>query len=248
MSLYRNDIRDAIIAALKAAGTMAGNSVYQPDDWPTGTPAMPLILVNAPHERKESLVRGAPSFRTTATIVAIGRVSGTSMNQVQADIETLCEQMEQAVLTDQMIPQMIQQFASVETQVILTSESRTHIAEATIAFAAEFDQFFEPAGGLPLTEIQLTLTSIDPIVITGDLVKGSVLISNVSNIQGLVDGMSIAGAGIQSNTTIQSIASNGSMLTLSFPATATGSTVPLNCVGTGTAAPAQPTADILLPQ
>lgn len=159
MSLYRNDIRDAMIAAIKAAATLAGDKVYQPDDWPMGAALMPSVLVNAPHERKESWGRNAPSFTTTATIVAIGRVAGTAQRQVQADIELLCEQIEIAVLTDQQMNQMIQQFSSVETQVVLTSEGKQHFAEATISFAPEFAQVYVPAGGVPLTEIQGSITN-----------------------------------------------------------------------------------------
>lgn len=159
MSLYRNDIRDAMIAAIKVAGTLAGDRAFGPDDWPSTPSNLPSVNFNAPHERKESWGRNAPSFTTTATIVAVCRVTGTDRRVVQEEIELLCEQIEIAILTDQQIPQMVQQFSSIETQVIVNTEGKQPFGEATIMFAAEFAQTYQPGGALPLTAIQGSVTN-----------------------------------------------------------------------------------------
>ncbi|WP_227105149.1 hypothetical protein [Chromobacterium rhizoryzae] len=156
--LYRAQLRQAVVNALLQANTLAGQKVYAPRDLPTTPASMPLILVQTPLERKVSLGRHAPLFTTTATVAVNARVQGATVQQVEADLETLCEQIEEAVLTDYTVLKMVQQVAAVDTEIDVTSESRSHLGEAWIRFDMEFPQAYRPTITQPLTDMELTAT------------------------------------------------------------------------------------------
>ncbi|MBP4049018.1 hypothetical protein [Chromobacterium violaceum] len=155
--LFRTQLRNAVAAALRAANTSAGQRVYVPRDLPTVPPGMPLILVQTPMERKSGRgPNGAPQFNTAATVAINARVSGTSAGQAEADLDNLCEQIENAVLTDYTTLRMVQQVLAVETEIEVTAGQREHIAEACIRIDFEFFEFFEPPITQPLTDIHGT--------------------------------------------------------------------------------------------
>ncbi len=156
---YRVRVRDAIVAALKAAGTLAGESVFSPRDLETQDAALPVILVHMPLERKAFLGKGGvPRFQTTATIAVVGRLEGSDPMAVEAQAELLCDQIAEAVLTGPVVL-LVESFASVETQLVVSSEGEQHVGEAQLAFAIEFFEVFPPAGGAPL---QIQATVADP--------------------------------------------------------------------------------------
>ena len=51
----------------------------------------------------------------------------------------------------------VQQFSSVETHLVITAEGEQFVGEASILFAAEIYQLYEPDAGVPLTEIVTTV-------------------------------------------------------------------------------------------
>ncbi|PRP68611.1 hypothetical protein BUE93_21460 [Chromobacterium amazonense] len=159
--LYRVQIRNAVVAALQAANTLAGQKVYASRDWPLTPPGMPSILVLPPQERKAGRgPTGAAQFLSVATVAIHARVSGTSYGQVEDQLDTLCEQIENAVLTDYAILRMVQQVLAVDTEVEITAAQREHLGEAWMRFDFEYPELFAPTITQPLTDIHGTVDAV----------------------------------------------------------------------------------------
>ncbi len=161
MTLYRSTIVSAVVSTLTAAGTLAASSIYAARDWPLTAVKLPSIMVKAPTERKESAVRGVPSFTTVATIALLIRATGANSQAVEATLETLCGQVEQAVLSaGSAVQLLIQQFVSVDTEIRTSSEGGAVVGDAIMQIACEFFERFPPLAsqGTPLSQIGLVLT------------------------------------------------------------------------------------------
>ena len=155
---YRVKVRDAIVTALQAANTKAGASVFSPRDLETQSGTLPAILVHMPQERKESMGRGGVArFHVTAAIAVVGRVEGPDPNAVAAQAELLCDQIVEAVLTGPVV-QLVEQFASVDTELVVSAAGDLHTGEAQVNFVVGFFEQFLPAGGQPLS-IQATIAN-----------------------------------------------------------------------------------------
>lgn len=165
--LYRANLRLIAVAALKSARTLAGQSVFSPRDWPTWSGNYPAILVQTPRERKESISKSIPEFTTTVTMTVIGRLDGTDEGRVEADLETLCEQIEQAILTNYDLVRLTQQFSSVDTRMEVTNEGEKHIGEVQMDFAMEFFEAFEPVIADPLEQVNVHVDLAGPFDATG---------------------------------------------------------------------------------
>lgn len=164
----RATLRPSAVAALKLAGTLAGNSVYSPNDWPNDPNDYPGIVVRTPHERKENCAprNGPPAFFTTIILSVIGRISADTEVLAESQLETLSAQIEKALLTNQQFinDNGILQFSSVETAMDIRSESEYHIGETVTAFHIEVYQEYYPTldtAGIPiapsLTEVDITV-------------------------------------------------------------------------------------------
>lgn len=155
----RQQIRAAFVAALTQYSRLGNVRVSGPRDFPTTTADLPAVIVMpATRERMESLVRGAPSFTTTALIPVTARVAGTSIADVESQVEQLLQDIKLALFSYQPLLDLLQQFATVDTETVLTGEGEHQIGEISALFACEFPEFYDPAPGFPVTEIQTTLT------------------------------------------------------------------------------------------
>ncbi|GAB7525326.1 ABC transporter permease [Paraburkholderia sp. 2C] len=170
------ELRGLFVDALKGA-TDAGQAVYSPFDWPTAADSYPLILVRAPHERKESMGRNVPQFNTTASIViiartkAIAQVGDAGSAEALAAAERLKAQIESVLINNPAIwacgttgQQRIQQFSSVESDLSTSSEGEMPMAELNMTIDVEFfqdaDDFF-PIPVVPLQGVDLTVQEPD---------------------------------------------------------------------------------------
>ncbi|PXX49375.1 hypothetical protein [Aquitalea magnusonii] len=151
--LYRNLLRDAIVAAIQQANTLAGLSVWNNRDAPLMLPQLPAVIVSAPSEHKESMGRNVPMFNTIAQIHINARVQAADLGTAVADLDVLVEQIEEAIFASPDITRQIQQFASVDTEVDFSAEQRYHIGEAQIVIALEFPQLYNPNVTTQLTDI-----------------------------------------------------------------------------------------------
>lgn len=154
--ISRAGLRGIVVSALQSAATLAQDRVYEPRDIPTDLSLFPALLVQTPIERKESLGRTtAPQFNTTVTIAVTARVQGDNPGQVETDLDTLATQVEQAVLCSDDVMKTLQQVASVDTEMVVTAESETHVGQAAITFACETFQRYDPPPAPDLVEIGL---------------------------------------------------------------------------------------------
>jgi hypothetical protein len=164
----RTALRASAVSTLKAANTAAGQSVFSPQDWPTGPGGYPLIIVRTPRERKENAAprNGPPTFFTTVLLAVTGRVEATTEAEAEVALEQLSVQIEQALLTNGqfIFGNEIQQFSSVETSMDVVSEGGLHNGETVVTFAIEVQQTYDPlidaAGqviGPALTEMDISI-------------------------------------------------------------------------------------------
>ena len=156
--LYRKIVRDAVVAAILDANTIATVNVTANKPWPTSPKDLPAVLVSSPLERKESMGRVAPSFTTLANITVVARTSGNDPIVVEQDLDTLAAQIHQAVLTSDAVMSIIQQMRAVHTEETVTADQRPYIAESSITFEAEFPEWFQAAGP-PLAQIDVAFAN-----------------------------------------------------------------------------------------
>lgn len=170
-------LRDAAVAALKAANTLAGQRVYSPRDWPTWNGIHPAIIVRTPDESAQSLGPvGVPTFNTTITLAISGRVERDSEAHADADARTLAKQIKAAILQNgQFIKtQAVQQFVGFTSRIEVTAEARKHIGEVTVSLSVEVFQVYEPIIdadgdpiGTPLHNVRIHIDAIEPFDASG---------------------------------------------------------------------------------
>lgn len=160
------------MAVLKASNTIVGTNVRSVSIMPTVTAAMPVLFVAVPVEKKTSLgVGDTPKFTTAMSLIIVARVAASTINTdeftASSDIDTLVEQVEQAILTSYDLLLIVQQFTEVETNVVMAGPGGTPIGEATMHFVCDLFQNYHADIGDPLTEIVTTVGGF-PINATPD--------------------------------------------------------------------------------
>lgn len=153
MSSRRGQLRTLAHDAIVAAGTLAGNSVFLPRDWPTNSNIMPAVLIQTPREGKRSRTEGGgiPSYNTTTFLELQCQVSSTVPGTVEDDLETLVDQIELAIMGLAIgPPQYLREISAVEYQMALSAEGATHIGQVTMTFACEYREDFQPVITTPL--------------------------------------------------------------------------------------------------
>ena len=164
----RTTIRAAAVAAIKAANTAAGQSVFSPLDWPTQAGKYPLIIVRTPNERKENAAprNGPPQFFSTITIAVTGRVEATTEAAAETALETLSTQIEAALLTNAqfIVANGVQQFSSVSISMDVRAESDQHYGETVVSFDVEVFQLYAPVIDAAGNAIGPSLTDVNLII------------------------------------------------------------------------------------
>ena len=153
--LLRAQYRGLVVAQLVAANTPAGTRVYESRALPTASAQLPAILVQTPSERKESVGRGPVKFTTLVTLVVVGRLEAPTYQAAEVAAETLCEQIELAILANTVTVNPIQQFRSVETHISIDDAGKKPLGEVGLVFEVELPQFYDPATPVVLTEIDV---------------------------------------------------------------------------------------------
>jgi hypothetical protein len=97
--IFRQVLRDGVIAMLKAANTIAGDQVRREQAVPTPDTALPLLAVYVPLEHKTKLSEGgAPLFSAALTLHVEARVGNADQDQAATDLDTLVDQAQIAIL------------------------------------------------------------------------------------------------------------------------------------------------------
>ncbi|MDR3438954.1 hypothetical protein [Telmatospirillum sp.] len=151
-----------LVQTVLTGATMAGDRVFVPGDYPTWDGEYPAILVQAPHERKDSQGNGGINFDVTATLRITGRVQAPAQagelgaSVAEALATTLARQVEVAVINQYQVMLPLEEIPFVDTQIKTSAEGREHFAEVVIDIGMKFYQGWEdfcPPQADALTEI-----------------------------------------------------------------------------------------------
>ncbi|AQU87969.1 hypothetical protein B0W47_11355 [Komagataeibacter nataicola] len=152
MTLYRVQLRDAAVAALQAANTLAGSNILVNHSLPTALDKLPAIAVTAPRDRATSNNRGATDYTRVTTLAIRGQLCGETPEIVGTYLDELAEQIELAIMQDLNLQGMITQVVTIDTDQIITSQTREHTGEIRFLFGLEYIEEYPPAG-TPLTTL-----------------------------------------------------------------------------------------------
>jgi hypothetical protein len=158
MASFRDQVRDAMVSALIEANTAAGTKVYAPKNWPETPQQLPVLIVSIPTEQKQSWGPNGPKFTTTAHIVVLGRVTGSTAMDAEAQLDILAVQVQNAILLNLNVYALVQNFSTIQTQISITDQGELQIGEISVDFAAEFPEVFAPGVG-PLVSIGGTIAT-----------------------------------------------------------------------------------------
>lgn len=166
------DILDAVQAAVVAANTNAGTRVFRPGDWPSQSETKPQIKLRLFDENRVSISRsGAPEFTTTATIRVLAEVEAPASeadagaSAAEAAVWALKRQIEVAVVNSYPLTAMIQQIASMRSQLAFNAEGAMHLGAVQIDLAIEFyegPESFAPVGSDNIDLMPFTVSTYPP--------------------------------------------------------------------------------------
>ena len=140
-TLARRQVRLASFVALQA---LDGCTVLSPGDWDTPPKAYPEIKVRCGAEQKNSVTKQQPEFTTAVTIEVLGRVQGTTDVDAQDQLESLDARIEAALLGAVPLITIVQQVASVHTQVSINSDGQYHVGSVLKSVVFEVFEHFDP--------------------------------------------------------------------------------------------------------
>ena len=167
--LARRQIRLAALAALTGA-SFTGVTIESPGDWSTPPEALPAILLRATDDRKESITKGQPEFTTTVSIEIDARVGATDPSAAQDAIEAICYSIEMALMTNYALISIVNQVASVDTKMEISSDGKIHFGGARMTVNFEVPEMFDPFETTPppaLTSFGLHFDAGAPFDATG---------------------------------------------------------------------------------
>ena len=155
---WRQDLRAAAAAAL--APLVPAGRVFQAPTWPLQASSVPAILLNTSLEAKESLGRAAVAFTVTTQLVVRLQIAAPTDVAAEAAIEALADLAENTLLTSEALMAMLEQVAHLDTELVVTPQSKSYVGEAAITLACQ--GYWEPVvpPSVPLAEIDVTLTSV----------------------------------------------------------------------------------------
>ena len=170
---------DAVHLAIVEAQTEAADNVYRPGDWPTQPDQYPIVKMRIIGEERVSIARGGPpEFTTTTTIRLAVEASAPALTDdlgatdVEAALWRIKAQVEAAVVNSYPLTSMIQQIASMRSQLAFTSEAATHLAGVQIDIALEFyegPESFAPVTTDDVDEVRLSAARFPPAGFSADL-------------------------------------------------------------------------------
>ena len=164
-SLSKDALVAQAVATLRAANTIAGVRVYDPNTIPVQVTTFPALNVSAPSERKEAYggPGGTPKFDSTIALAVMARVDGSGgsnearQQSAQTLLDQLASQVELALLCAPAMLQIVQQFVFVESHGVVNAAGETFVGEATIIIGCQVWQHYLPDAGAPLTEFVTTI-------------------------------------------------------------------------------------------
>jgi hypothetical protein len=136
--LFQMTLAQMVHDAIVAANTLAGANVNFPGVWPTQKQNFPAVIIDVPHDHKDSLLRGQPSFNTTSYIGIEAQIWSTTLLDCKNKTYQLWDQITQAVIGDNAIIKVTQQFPTIDTKAEWNSGTEFFIGHITMMVAMEF--------------------------------------------------------------------------------------------------------------
>jgi hypothetical protein len=165
------DLVNLSVAALKAAGTAAGDRVYSPGDWPTWDGLYPYLRVTCPDEDKQSLGPATIEFKVVATIRFLARIEAAAAvddggaAQAEAALGAFKQQIERTVINHPTIMPLLEHYPFVRSRQGFTSDGEQHFADQQVDIGMQFYQgpedFYQPVL-VTLEELNIATQLPDP--------------------------------------------------------------------------------------
>lgn len=174
--LFRNRVRDTARGVLIRANTLAGSKVFCTRVQPIAKAEPPLLMIFSPVEEGTSMGAGIPRFRTVMTLVLQPLVNAGSDEECGTELDELCEQSVDALLTSQVFltiradggkARAIEEFKFLRTKSSVLQEGDRFIGRAEIQIGIQYIDAYAPVGGVPLQEITVTGDAVNLFSPTG---------------------------------------------------------------------------------
>lgn len=164
MNLLKNQLRALTQQAIIAAQTTAFNRVYSPRDYKLWDGLYPCVQVKTPQQQRQSLGKsGTPHFNTVVSVVVIATVQADTEDEAEEQLEFLENQIEKAVITNFEILDAIEQFETVQTEQVVTSEGSQHIGQVQLVFNMQSYEEFNPTDEMALEPLDAFNVHVDTI-------------------------------------------------------------------------------------
>ncbi len=160
MTLLRAQFRQFVAGQIQAACPAV--PVVQNRALASYAGALPVITLSTPGDHKQSMLRGGPQFTTTVLLEINARATASTDDLALQGLETLIERIETAVITNQAVIDLVQQFTTVRTDQKVSAANGTVIAEGLMQIECEFYQDYRDPPFIPLADIRATVTDQSP--------------------------------------------------------------------------------------
>lgn len=169
MTWYPATVRQQAVSLIAAANTLAGKNVHSNRDTPLEENELPAVVIYLPTERKETKSPSGtdPRFTATLTMHIELRVDGTSVETVETRLETLVDQVQNALLTNPVFTRMFEHIGECSVEQAITAQADQHIGRALITMGMQYSDEYAPVIPNVLETVALTVDTGRPFDPTG---------------------------------------------------------------------------------
>lgn len=145
--LARRQVRLAALAALQAAQATQSPvpTLDCPGDWATAPESLPAWRLRVKRDHKVGKAKAPPVFDTTCFLEVEARLTATTAEAAQDQIEAMGDVIENALFCNQPLVALIEEFTSVDTELEVTADARQHFGSFRMILECQLFESFEPA-------------------------------------------------------------------------------------------------------
>lgn len=158
--LKRAELRRDIVDLLKGK-TTAGQKVYDSLPFRTANNECPCILVYAPQENASARAKHVSMFDSSLTISIEARVAEDYLTAMQT-LDTLCENIENLILSDQDFLQSVEAITAINTQIGQDDGGEYPLFLAIISVTVEYKKDIRPDIQDQFLTARVNVDAIDP--------------------------------------------------------------------------------------
>lgn len=150
-----------LVETLLRSSTNAGSQVWRARTWPAKLEKLPAIIIDPFYsEHRGSLGKNAPQFDTITTVRLRGRVNVAAEADdagglaAAAALETLKSQIERTLVNAYPVMLKIEQFVSIDTDFVFSTEGQQNVAELVMSIAMGFYEGPEDFAPIETTDLK----------------------------------------------------------------------------------------------